>query len=235
MSQYGPNAVVDMARKMGITSDLLAVPSICLGTFDLSVYEITGAYSTFVNQGVYTEPIFITKITDKRGKVLEEFIPKKNEALSEETAGLMVKLLQGVVDGIYNPSLEGTYKTRGTGMSLRSRYGLKSQIGGKTGTTQNYSDGWFVGITPNLVTAVWTGCEDRSAHFRDKKGYGSHTALPIFGYFMRSVYDDESITTVTEDDRFKYSSVTTENLVESKMNCNEIEFNPEADYNNEDF
>ena len=241
MHQFGAQPVVDMARKMGVTSDLQAIPSICLGTLDLSVAEMVGAYSTFVNQGIYTKPIFITKITDKNGVIIEEFQSETNEALSEETAALMVSLLKGVITGVYNQDVhdrsERGVGTRGTGMSLRGReYKLKSEMGGKTGTTQNYSDGWFVGITPNLVTAVWSGCEDRSAHFRNYLGYGSHMALPIFGKYMRYVYDDEKINDVTENDIFQYSSVKIKNWAQQQMNCNQIEFlNPDIDIDNEDF
>ena len=163
MKQLGPHAVVDLAKKIGIQSKILAVPSLCLGTFDLSVYEMVGAYSTFVNKGIWTEPIFITRIEDKNGVVLEDFSPKTQEAMSEETANIMVRMLQGVVDGVYSPTVE---KTLGTGVRLRYKYGFKNQMGGKTGTTQNQSDGWFIGLTPNLVTGVWSGCEDRAAHFR---------------------------------------------------------------------
>jgi len=242
MYDYGPHAVVDIARKMGVTSPLQASPSICLGTFDMSVKEITAAYSTFVNQGVYTEPLLITKITDKNGVVLEEFSTKTKEALSKKTAAIMVELLKGVVQGVRSEEkyLEGKRKgekigTRGTAMSLRrSKYNIKAEIGGKTGSTQNYSDGWFVGITPNLVTSVWVGCEDRAAHFNNRKGYGSHTALPIFGNFMRKIYDDETITSVTEQDIFEYD-IDTRNYIGEKMNCNETQpilFDEDA---NEDF
>jgi penicillin-binding protein 1A len=188
MKQFGPHAVVDLARKLGIKSKILAVPSLCLGTFDLSVYEMTGAYSTFSNKGVWVEPVFVTKIEDKNGVVLERFIPKSNEAMSEKTADVMVRLLQGVVDGVYSPTAN---KRSGTGVRLKYRYGFKNEIGGKTGTTQNQSDGWFMGITPNLVTGVWTGCEDRSVHFRDiTNGQGANMALPIFAEYMQRVYAD---------------------------------------------
>ena len=188
MKQFGPHAVVDLAKKIGVKSKILAVPSLCLGTFDLSVYEMVGAYSTFSNKGVWVEPIFITKIEDRNGVILEKFIPESNEAMSEKTADLMVRLLQGVVDGVYSPTAKNKM---GTGIRLRRTYGFKNEIGGKTGTTQNQSDGWFMGITPNLVTGVWTGCEDRSVHFRDiKNGQGANMALPIFAEFMQRVYAD---------------------------------------------
>ena len=194
MKQFGPHAVVDLARKIGIQSKILAVPSLCLGTFDLSVYEMVGAYSTFVNKGVWVEPIFITRIEDKNGVVLEEFTPKTQEAMSRETADIMVRMLQGVVDGVYSPAAG---KTQGTGVRLRFKYGFENEIGGKTGTTQNQSDGYFMGITPNLVTGVWSGCEDRAAHFRTiQYGQGANMALPIFAEFMKRVYEDTLNTAI---------------------------------------
>ena len=245
MHQFGPKPVVDMARKMGVTSYLQAVPSICLGTFDLSVKEITGAYSTFVNKGVYTEPIFVSKITDKNGIVLEEFQSEKNEALSEETAAIMVKLLQGAVDGVYDKGYQdrsieldkwNKSGVRGTARTLRYSYDISAEMGGKTGTTQNYSDGWYVGITPNLVTSIWTGCEDRSAHFRGEDGYGGNTALTVFGQFMKNIYEDENITDVTQEDVFEFSDIKVKNWVENKMNCNQLELlNPEQNIDDEEF
>ncbi len=188
MKQFGPHAVVDLAKKIGIQSKILAVPSLCLGTFDLSIYEMVGAYSTFVNKGVWTEPIFVTRIEDKNGVVLEDFVPKTQEAMSKETADLMVRMLQGVVDGVYSPAAG---VTRGTGVRLRFKYGFKNEMGGKTGTTQNQSDGYFMGITPNLVTGVWSGCEDRAAHFRTiHYGQGANMALPVFAEYMKRVYAD---------------------------------------------
>ena len=213
MKQFGPHAVVDLAKKIGIKSKILAVPSLCLGTFDLSVYEMVGAYSTFSNKGVWVEPIFVTKIEDKNGVVLERFIPKSNEAMSEETADVMVRLLQGVVDGVYSPTAK---KKSGTGVRLRFRYGFKNEIGGKTGTTQNQSDGWFMGITPNLVTGVWTGCEDRSVHFRDiQYGQGANMALPIFAEYMQRVYKD------TINSNIRPESFNISRAIDVKLDCDE--------------
>jgi penicillin-binding protein 1A len=181
MKQFGPQAVINVARKMGITAPIEPFPAICLGTPDLSVYEMTGAYSTFANKGVWTEPIFLTRIEDKNGVVLQEFVPKKVEALSEETAYVTLSLLQGVVQF-------------GTSMRLRFKYGLSNPIAGKTGTTQNQSDGWYMGITPDLVSGVWVGCEDRSIHFRTTHlGQGANTALPIWGLYMKKVYADKDL------------------------------------------
>jgi len=188
MKQFGPHSVLDLAKKMGITSDLSPVPSICLGTFDLSVYEMVGAYSTFVNKGVWTEPIIVQRIEDNNGILLQEFSPKTNEAMSERTADLMVRMLQGVIDGVYNPQAN---VTMGTGVRLRRKYNFENEIGGKTGTTQNNSDGWFMGITPNLVTGVWSGNEDRSVHFRNTfYGQGANMALPVWAEYMTRVYND---------------------------------------------
>ena len=214
MKQFGPHAVVDLAKKIGIQSKILAVPSLCLGTFDLSVYEMVGAYSTFVNNGVWTEPIFITKITDKHGVVLEEFKPKTTEAMSKKTANLMVRMLQGVVDGVYNKNAN---TTMGTGIRLRFKYQFKNEMGGKTGTTQNNSDGWFMGITPNLVTGVWSGCEDRSVHFRDTHyGQGANMALPIFAEYMQRVYAD------TLESGIFPISFNIPKAVDVRMDCGEL-------------
>jgi penicillin-binding protein 1A len=217
MKQFGPHAVVDLAKKIGIKSKILAVPSLCLGTFDLSVYEMVGAYSTFSNKGVWVEPIFVTKIEDKNGVILERFIPKSNEAMSEKTADVMVRLLQGVVDGVYSPTAK---KKSGTGVRLRFKYGFKNEIGGKTGTTQNQSDGWFMGITPNLVTGVWTGCEDRSVHFRDiQLGQGANMALPIFAEYMQRAYAD------TLNSKIYPESFNISRAIDIKLDCDEsVEF-----------
>jgi penicillin-binding protein 1A len=189
MKQFGPQSVVNIARKMGITSPLPAVPSICLGTPDISLYEMTGAFSTYVNKGVWIEPIMVTRIEDENGNVLEEFVPKQNEAISEQTAYLTLELFRGVSGG------------GGTAVRLRgSRYdgGFSNEIAGKTGTTQNQSDGWFIGLVPDLVTGVWTGCEDRSVHFRSTQlGQGANMALPIWAWYMKSVYKDKSLGITT--------------------------------------
>ncbi|MEC7863769.1 MAG: transglycosylase domain-containing protein [Bacteroidota bacterium] len=224
MKQLGPHAVVDLAKKIGIQSELLAVPSLCLGTFDLSVYEMVGAYSTFVNKGIWTEPIFITRIEDKNGVVLESFLPKTQEAMSEETANIMIRMLQGVVDGVYSPAAD---KTLGTGVRLKYKYGFKNQMGGKTGTTQNQSDGYFMGITPNLVTGVWSGCEDRAAHFRTiQYGQGANMALPVFAEYMQRVYADTANTGIFPVDfeipRYIDEKLDCDNTFQGKEN-NEFE------------
>ena len=188
MKQFGPDAVVQVARKMGITSPLDPVPSLALGTADVSVYEMVAAYSTFANKGVYTEPQYILRIEDKNGAVLQDFVPRKVEAISEETAYLVLNLMKGVT-------------LFGTGARLRgSKYGFTNHIAGKTGTTQNNSDGWFMGITPDLVSGAWAGCEDRSIHFRTTQlGQGANTALPIWGLYMKKVYADPTLNYSKDD------------------------------------
>ena len=181
MNQFGPNAVISMARRMGVGSPIDAVPAICLGVCDLKLIEMVGAMSTFANQGVYIKPMFITRIEDKNGNVIQRFTPEESEAMSELTAYKMVELMKGVVQS-------------GTGIRLRSYYGFNNPIAGKTGTTQKNSDGYFMGITPDLTTGVWVGAEDRSVHFRSTKlGQGSHTALPIWAMYMKKVYNDKSL------------------------------------------
>ena len=181
MNQFGPNAVIAQARRMGVESPIDAVPAICLGVCDLKLIEMVGAMSTFANQGVYIKPMFITRIEDKNGNVIQRFSPEESEAMSELTAYKMIELMKGVVQS-------------GTGIRLRSLYGFNNPIAGKTGTTQKNSDGYFMGITPDLTTGVWVGAEDRSVHFRSTKlGQGSHTALPIWALYMKKVYADKSL------------------------------------------
>lgn len=187
IKRYSPATVIKMARKMGIKSEIQEVYAICLGTPDLSLYEMVGALNTYGNKGVYVEPIFITRIEDKQGNVLARFVPHTSEAMSEETAYLMTNLMQGVVEG-------------GTGSRLRGKYALTNQIAGKTGTTSNNSDGWFMGLVPNLTTGVWVGCEDRSAHFRSTDlGQGANMALPIWALYMKKIYADKTLNVKTSD------------------------------------
>ncbi|WP_421920964.1 transglycosylase domain-containing protein [Marinifilum sp.] len=181
LKQTKPEAVVSMARKMGVVSPIEAVPSIFLGTSDISVYEMVGAYGSFANKGVYIKPRFITKIEDSRGSLIAQSVPQKSEVMNERTAYLMANLLQGVVN-------------KGTGVRLRSKYHLYNPIGGKTGTTQNHSDGWFMGITPELVSGVWVGAEDRAVRFETiGLGQGANMALPIWALYMQKVYKDNNL------------------------------------------
>jgi penicillin-binding protein 1A len=187
MKQYRPHAVVSLVKRLGITSDIPEVPSICLGTADISVFEMVAANSTFANKGTYIQPTFITRIEDKNGKVLEEFRQTSDEVFSEEKAYAMIQLMRGVVDG-------------GTGSRLRFRYKLLNQIAGKTGTTQRNSDGWFMGLTPELVAGVWVGGEDRSIHFNSMaEGQGATMALPIWAKFFNKVYADKKLNVSKAD------------------------------------
>lgn len=176
----GPQSVIDLARKMGIKSNLEPYPAIALGVFDISVYEMVGAFSTYANKGVWTEPVYLTHILDKNGNVVKEVVPRTVEAMSEQTAYIMEKMLERVT-------------AHGTAARIKYLYQVPGAVGGKTGTTQNYSDGWFIGITPTLVSGVWTGFEDRAIHFRSMSlGSGSAMAMPIYGMYMQSVTKDTS-------------------------------------------
>lgn len=186
--QFSPQSVIQMARNMGVTSPIPAVPSIALGTPDISLYEMTGAMNTFADKGVYIKPVFITKIEDKNGNVLYRYAAQKKEAMSEITAYKMIKLLEGVVES-------------GTGVRLGWKYGYRNPIAGKTGTTQNQSDGWFMGIVPKLTTGVWVGAEDRSVHFHSiTLGQGANMALPIWALYMKKIYADPSLGISLSDD-----------------------------------
>lgn len=181
MKQYGPEAMVEMMRKMGVGSFLDPVPPLCVGSANISLYEMVAAYNTFPSKGVYVRPIFVTRIEDNEGNVLAEFSTKKREAISDHTAYLMANLMQGVVNS-------------GTGYALRSRFALTGEIGGKTGTTNNNADGWFIGYTPELTAGAWTGFENEQIHFQYiGNGGGSASALPIWGLFMQKVTKDPSL------------------------------------------
>jgi penicillin-binding protein 1A len=181
IKQFGAPAVAELAHRMGIVSHIDPTPSICLGTPEISVFEMVGANSTFANKGTWIEPTCVMRIEDKNGKVLADFAPKTEEVLSEEKAYVMLQLMKGVVLG-------------GTGSRLRYRFKLNQPMAGKTGTTQNNSDGWFMGITPELVSGCWVGGEDRSIHFNSTdQGQGASMALPIFGYYMQKVYADKML------------------------------------------
>lgn len=189
MKQFTPTAITDLMKKMGIRSFIDPVYSIFLGTSDIKLEEMVGAYGTFANKGVYTRPMYVTRIEDKNGNVISKFTPRIEEVLSEEQAYLMVNLLQGVVQG-------GT-----AGRMRREPYLLTNQIGGKTGTTQNHSNGWFMGVTPNLVGGVWSGWEDQAIHFETlTEGQGANMALPVFAIFLRKVYDDPEFGIMQADE-----------------------------------
>ncbi len=203
MNEIGPQPVIDLARSLGVEQDIPAVPSIALGTPDLSVYEMVAAYSTFANQGVYTKPVMVTRIDDKNGTILYQAAPETKDVLSKEVAYVTVKLMEGVTQFGSGQRLrhsalknQAVYKEIVTGYP----YNFRNPIAGKTGTTQNQSDGWFMGMVPNLVTGVWVGGEDRATHFRTiTYGQGAAMALPIWANYMRSCYTLEELGISKED------------------------------------
>lgn len=187
IKRFPPESVIQMARKMGVVSPIDPVPAIALGTPEITLSEMVGAMNTFSNQGVFIKPYFLTRIEDKHGNLIERFVPEQSEALDEVTAFKMIQLMKGVVES-------------GTGVRLRSKYDLRNPIAGKTGTTQNQSDGWFMGLTPQLTTGVWTGAEDRSVHFRTiKLGQGANMALPIWAIYMQKIYNDPVLSFPKDD------------------------------------
>ncbi len=187
MKQFGPHAMADMMHKMGIYSHLEEVYALCVGAADISVQEMVAAYNALPSKGVYISPLYVTRIEDSQGNVLSEFTNRKREAVSENTAYLMVNLMEGVVN-------------HGTGARLRGTYGLKGEIAGKTGTTNDNSDGWFIGYTPSITCGVWVGGEDRQIHFNSLAlGSGSNMALPIWGIWMKKCIADGIFS---ETDRF---------------------------------
>ncbi len=197
MDRIGPKSVVTIAKNLGITSNIPEVPSIALGTPDINVYEMVGAYGTFANQGVYVKPVMLTRIEDKNGTVLYEYIPETRDVLSKDVAYAMVNLMEGVTQGGSGTRLrtsgakdQSVYKEVITGYP----YEFKNPIAGKTGTTQNQSDGWFMGMVPNLVTGVWVGGEERATHFKSiTYGQGASMALPIWGLYMKKNYADKDL------------------------------------------
>lgn len=187
MKQFGPSAMVEMCHKLGIKSHLDEVPSLCVGPCDISPFEMVSAFNSFPSRGVQIDPIFVTRIEDNRGNVLSNFAASKREAISEESAYLMVNLMQGVVN-------------EGTAGRLRSVYKLTGQLAGKTGTTNDQSDGWFIGYTPKITAGVWVGAEDRQVHFESLAlGGGSNMALPIWGIFMKKVLEDGTLGISSND------------------------------------
>ncbi len=218
LKQFSPQAVVNLTHKMGVKSYILPVYSICVGSPEILLYEMVGAFSTYANKGVYTEPIFVTRIEDKHGNIIASFKPEKIEAISEETAYLMLNLLRGVVQF-------------GTSCRLGYRYGLTNEIAAKTGTTNNQSDGWFIGITPGLVSGVWVGGEERSIHFIGlEMGQGATMALPIWAYYMQKVYADESLGILPAEKFERYSKklsveIDCERYEQKKFNEDDENFN----------
>lgn len=195
MDRIGPKAVINMARDLGVTSEIPEQPAIALGAVDITVEQMVGAFSTYANKGVYIKPTFITRIEDKNGIVLEQIIPESKDVMNQDVAYAIIKLLEGVTQS-------GTgQRLRWGGVSGLTQYDYKfsNPIAGKTGTSQNNSDGWFMGMVPNLATGIWVGNEDRSAHFKDTRfGQGACMALPIWGLFMDKCYKDKDLSVSKE-------------------------------------
>jgi len=203
IDKVGPKPVVSIVRNLGLTREILEVPSIALGTPDFNVYEMVGAYGTFANQGVYVKPVMVTRIEDKNGAVLYEYVPETKDVLSKEVAYAMVNLLEGVTQGGSGTRLrhsfnkdDALYKEIVTGYP----YEFTNPIAGKTGTTQNQSDGWFMGMVPNLVTGVWVGGEERATHFKTiNYGQGASMALPIWALYMKKNYEEPELGVSQEE------------------------------------
>lgn len=229
IDKTGPGPVLDLVSKLGVdTKNFSNGPAIALGTEDMSLYEMVSAYSTFVNEGVYIEPIFVNRIEDKNGTVLYQHIPKARDVMNKEAAYVTVNLLEGVTRYGSGARLRGTY-AKGNSFYERAitgyPYDFKNPIAGKTGTTQNQSDGWFMGMVPNLVTGVWVGAEDRAVHFPGiRYGQGATMALPIWGMYMKDLYADEDLE--ISDGEFPRP----ENL-SIRVNCDETETDSSSEDN----
>jgi penicillin-binding protein 1A len=201
IDMVGPRAVIDMTKKLGVNADIPEQVAISLGAVDISVHDMVAAYSTFANQGVYIKPHAILRIEDKNGKVLFENVPQPKDVLSKDVSYAAIKLLEGVT----RSGSGGRLKSTGGGGPAYKRmtgypYAFTNPIAGKTGTTQNQSDGWFMGMVPNLVTGVWVGNEDRAAHFRTiTYGQGASMALPIWGIYMKKCYEDKTLNVSKEE------------------------------------
>jgi penicillin-binding protein 1A len=227
IDKVGPKPVADLARNLGVSSNIPNVPAIALGTPDLSVYEMVGAYGAFANKGIYVEPVMVTKIEDKNGTIIYQSKPNTKDVISEESSYVTLKLLEGVTKfgsgarlrhNIAEEERNYVYNNVVTGYP----YEFENDIAGKTGTTQNQSDGWFIGMVPNLVTGVWVGGEDRSIHFKEiAYGQGATMSLPIWGLFMNKCYADEELN--ISKDPFPEPEVLNIELDCSKVITPEIE------------
>jgi penicillin-binding protein 1A len=237
MDKVGPEAVVSLTKKLGVKSDIPVQPSIALGAVEITVEDMVAAYSTFANQGVYIKPQFISRIEDKNGVVLYETVPESHDVLNKDIAYAVIKLLEGVTE-------------EGSGVRLRTQgggsgdncwtgypYMFTNPIAGKTGTSQNQSDGWFIGMVPNLVTGVWVGCEDRSARFKGiTYGQGATAALPIWGYMMKKCYEDKDLL-ISKDpfERPDNLSIKVDCWSPRKVEVDSTALPPEEEQNTEEF
>ena len=209
MSKLNPYALVRLLHNFGILNkDIQPTPSLCLGPCEISVGEMVSAYTAFANRGIRTAPLFVTRIEDNEGNIISEFSPLMEEVISEESSYKMLDMLRAVIN-------------EGTGGRVRFRYGIKADMGGKTGTTNNNSDGWFMGFTPSLVSGVWVGGEDRDIHFDTMLyGQGASMALPVWAIYMNKVYADKNLG-YSQDEKFIFP--------EDFDPCNDITGSNEAD------
>lgn len=199
IDRVGPEAVIELTKKLGVKANIPAQPSIALGAVEITVHDMVAAYGTFANQGIYIKPEVITKIEDKNGNILYQTMPESHDVLNKDIAYAVVKLLEGVTESGSGSRLRTEGGGNGYNRVTGYPYALRNPIAGKTGTTQNQSDGWFMGMVPNLVTGVWVGNEDRSAHFKSiTYGQGATMALPIFGMYMKKCYADKTLTVSKE-------------------------------------
>ncbi|MDO9275699.1 MAG: penicillin-binding transpeptidase domain-containing protein, partial [Lutibacter sp.] len=227
-----PKTVVNLAQSVGIESEIPEVPSIALGSVDLSLYEMVGAYSTFANKGLRIEPMVLLRIEDKNGLVLEQFMPNSKEALSEESAYVITNLLEGVTESGSGIRLRTRGTTYADNMVTGYPYGFTNPIAGKTGTTQNQSDGWFMGIVPNLATGVWVGGEDRAVHFAGlSRGQGATMALPIWGLYYKKMYADKKLKVSKEAfERPEVLTIETNCSKQTSDNASEIEIDEDPEF-----
>lgn len=237
MDKVGPDAVVALTKKLGVKSDIPVQPSIALGAVEITVEDMVAAYSTFANQGVYIKPQFISRIEDKNGVVLYETVPESHDVLNKDIAYAVIKLLEGVTEEGSGVRLRtqsgGSGDNRWTGYP----YMFTNPIAGKTGTSQNQSDGWFIGMVPNLVTGVWVGCEDRSARFKGiTYGQGATAALPIWGYMMKKCYEDKDLL-ISKDpfERPDNLSIKVDCWSQRKVETDSTALPPEEEQNTEEF
>lgn len=237
MDKVGPEAVVALTKKLGVKSDIPVQPSIALGAVEITVEDMVAAYSTFAHQGVYIKPQFISRIEDKNGVVLYEPVPETHDVLNKDIAYAVIKLLEGVTEEGSGVRLRtqggGSGDNRWTGYP----YMFTNPIAGKTGTSQNQSDGWFIGMVPNLVTGVWVGCEDRSARFKGiTYGQGATAALPIWGYMMKKCYEDKDLL-ISKDpfERPANLSIKVDCYTPRKVEVDSTALPPEEEQNTDEF
>jgi len=225
IDKVGPEAVVELTHKLGVKSKIPAQPSIALGAVEVTVHDMVAAYSTFANQGVYVKPQFITRIEDKNGVVIYESVPESHDVLNKDIAFAVIKLLQGVTESGSGARLRTQGGGHGYNRVTGYPYVFKNPIAGKTGTSQNQSDGWFVGMVPNLATGVWVGCEDRSARFKTiTYGQGATAALPIWALMMKACYEDKELNISTGDfERPKNLSIKVDCWAPPKVENDSIE------------